>query len=111
MIGYTFSDGPFRDLVIKFGYDPRTDPEARLYVPPFLSFSLSSERVQILMRKFRSFSYQHFILRNINNVRSKALPGTKGASQALAAKGKHLRSGTSTGGGENGEGGGEKGSK
>lgn len=30
MIGYTFSDGPFRDLVIKFGYDPRTDPEARL---------------------------------------------------------------------------------
>lgn len=58
-----------------------------------------------------SFSYQHFILRNINNVRSKALPGTKGASQALAAKGKHLKSGTSTGGGENGEGGGEKGSK
>lgn len=79
--------------------------------PPFLSFSLSSERVQILMRKFRSFSYQHFILRNINNVRSKALPGTKGASQALAAKGKHLKSGTSTGGGENGEGGGDKGSK
>lgn len=30
MVGYTFSDGPFRDLVIRFGYDPRKDPQARL---------------------------------------------------------------------------------
>lgn len=30
MISYTFADGPFRDLVIRYGYDPRTDPEARL---------------------------------------------------------------------------------
>ncbi|GAA5838309.1 hypothetical protein JCM5353_006846 [Sporobolomyces roseus] len=77
MIGYTFGDGPFRDLVIKFGYDPRIDPNARFY--------------------------QHFILRNINNVRSKALPGTKGASQAMAAKGKHGKYFTGTGNG-NGEG-------
>ncbi|PLW55124.1 hypothetical protein PCANC_05261 [Puccinia coronata f. sp. avenae] len=28
---YLFSDGPFRDLLIKFGYDPRIIPEARFY--------------------------------------------------------------------------------
>lgn len=28
---YTFSDGPFRDINIRYGYDPRTDPQARLY--------------------------------------------------------------------------------
>jgi general transcription factor 3C polypeptide 5 (transcription factor C subunit 1) len=33
MISYTFADGPFRDLVIRYGYDPRTDPEARLCAP------------------------------------------------------------------------------
>ncbi|GAA5949643.1 hypothetical protein JCM3765_002738 [Sporobolomyces pararoseus] len=63
MIGYTFSDGPFRDLVIRFGYDPRTDPQARFY--------------------------QHFILRNIQNVRSKALPGTKSAIQSASASARH----------------------
>jgi len=60
------------------------------------------------------FSYQHFILRNINNVRSKALPGTKGASQAMAAKGKHGKyfSGTGNGNGEGNAGGeGDKSSK
>ncbi|ORY40014.1 RNA polymerase III transcription factor IIIC subunit-domain-containing protein [Leucosporidium creatinivorum] len=53
-ISYTFSDGPFRDLVIRFGYDPRKDPEARFY--------------------------QHIILRNIDNVRTKA-PAIKGTSK------------------------------
>jgi len=28
---YLFSDGPFRDLFIKFGYDPRINPEARFF--------------------------------------------------------------------------------
>lgn len=32
MVSYTFAEGPFRDLVIRFGYDPRKDPEARLCV-------------------------------------------------------------------------------
>ncbi len=36
MISYTFADGPFRDLVIRYGYDPRTDPEARLCALPLL---------------------------------------------------------------------------
>ncbi|GAA5870067.1 hypothetical protein JCM16303_001886 [Sporobolomyces ruberrimus] len=63
MIGYTFADGPFKDLIIRFGYDPRTDPEARFY--------------------------QSFMLRNINNVRTKALPGSKSASQAASASVRH----------------------
>ncbi|POV96380.1 hypothetical protein PSTT_15683 [Puccinia striiformis] len=28
---YLFSDGPFRDLLIKFGYDPRTNSESRFF--------------------------------------------------------------------------------
>ncbi|KAA1067927.1 tau 95 subunit of transcription factor TFIIIC [Puccinia graminis f. sp. tritici] len=28
---YLFSDGPFRELLIRFGYDPRLIPEARFY--------------------------------------------------------------------------------
>ena len=28
---YTFSDGPFRELIVRFGYDPRIDPDARQY--------------------------------------------------------------------------------
>lgn len=28
-VSYTFQDGPWRDLVIRFGYDPRLDPNAR----------------------------------------------------------------------------------
>ncbi|WAQ92475.1 hypothetical protein PtA15_16A383 [Puccinia triticina] len=28
---YLFSDGPFRELLIKFGYDPRLNPESRFF--------------------------------------------------------------------------------
>ncbi|GAA5913969.1 hypothetical protein JCM6882_002583 [Rhodosporidiobolus microsporus] len=59
IIGYTFSDGPFRDFIIRFGYDPRQDPEARFY--------------------------QHVTLRNAANVRSKVTPGTRGLIQAQSA--------------------------
>lgn len=31
MTSYAFMDGPWRDLQIRYGYDPRTDPEARMY--------------------------------------------------------------------------------
>ncbi|KAI5481422.1 hypothetical protein MNV49_004178 [Pseudohyphozyma bogoriensis] len=31
MVSYTFAEGPFRELVIRYGYDPRKDPEARFY--------------------------------------------------------------------------------
>lgn len=32
LVAYTFSDGPWRDSLVRFGYDPRTDPESRLCV-------------------------------------------------------------------------------
>ncbi|GAA5984037.1 hypothetical protein JCM11641_005575 [Rhodosporidiobolus odoratus] len=60
IIGYTFGDGPFRDFVIRFGYDPRQDREARFY--------------------------QHIMLRNKDNVRDKARPGTRGLIQAQSAR-------------------------
>jgi general transcription factor 3C polypeptide 5 (transcription factor C subunit 1) len=30
-VGYTFSSGPFKDVLIKFGVDPRSDPKYRFY--------------------------------------------------------------------------------
>lgn len=30
-VGYTFTSGPFKDILIKFGVDPRTDPKYRIY--------------------------------------------------------------------------------
>lgn len=39
MVAYTFGDGPWRDLLVRFGYDPRKHPDARLCVPsPPLAF-------------------------------------------------------------------------
>lgn len=31
MAAYTFGDGPWRDALVRFGYDPRTDPDSRWY--------------------------------------------------------------------------------
>jgi len=67
LIGYTFQDGPFRDLIIKFGYDPRKDPQARFY--------------------------QHFVLRNLNNVRTKALPNKSTSTSSTSDK-SHIFDGT-----------------
>ncbi|PGH00579.1 hypothetical protein AJ80_09150 [Polytolypa hystricis UAMH7299] len=30
-VGYIFRSGPWRDAIIRFGYDPRTTPDARIY--------------------------------------------------------------------------------
>jgi len=30
-VGYTFASGPFKQLIIRFGFDPRTDPGCRFY--------------------------------------------------------------------------------
>jgi hypothetical protein len=32
LVAYVFTDGPWRDTHVRFGYDPRKDIEARLYV-------------------------------------------------------------------------------
>ncbi|WEW56195.1 tau 95 subunit of transcription factor TFIIIC [Emydomyces testavorans] len=40
-VGYIFSSGPWRDAILKFGYDPRINPDARIYqtlmfrIPPY----------------------------------------------------------------------------
>lgn len=31
LVSYAFNDGPFRDMYIRFGYDPRNDVDARFY--------------------------------------------------------------------------------
>ncbi|KDQ64681.1 hypothetical protein JAAARDRAFT_234891 [Jaapia argillacea MUCL 33604] len=31
LVGYSFGDGPWRDTLIRFSYDPRQDPNARFY--------------------------------------------------------------------------------
>ncbi|KAI0068897.1 hypothetical protein BV25DRAFT_1866793 [Artomyces pyxidatus] len=31
LVCYVFQDGPWRDTLVRFGYDPRDDPSARLY--------------------------------------------------------------------------------
>ncbi len=32
LVSYVFQDGPWRDTQVRLGYDPREDPQARLYV-------------------------------------------------------------------------------
>lgn len=32
LVSYVFQDGPWRDTQVRLGYDPRQDPQARLYV-------------------------------------------------------------------------------
>lgn len=32
LVSYVFNDGPWRDTQVRLKYDPRTDPDARLYV-------------------------------------------------------------------------------
>lgn len=31
LVAYTFADGPWRDALVRFGYDPRTDRQSRFY--------------------------------------------------------------------------------
>lgn len=32
LFGYYFTNGPWKLLWLKFGYDPRTDPSSKMYV-------------------------------------------------------------------------------
>ncbi|KAH8805962.1 RNA polymerase III transcription factor IIIC subunit-domain-containing protein [Xylogone sp. PMI_703] len=43
-IGYQFRAGPFRDAVIKYGVDPRTDPKYRIYQTLFFKVYDDEER-------------------------------------------------------------------
>ncbi|KPV78418.1 uncharacterized protein RHOBADRAFT_50887 [Rhodotorula graminis WP1] len=64
MVAYTFGDGPWRDLLVRFGYDPRRHPDARFY--------------------------QHINLRNAANVRTRAQPGARSAAQSNAGSSRWL---------------------
>jgi general transcription factor 3C polypeptide 5 (transcription factor C subunit 1) len=44
-VGYQFKGGPFRDAIIKFGIDPRTDKKYRLYQTLFFKLYEEEEKV------------------------------------------------------------------
>ena len=48
-IGYMFNAGPFRDCLVRFGYDPRKDPTSRVYQSLF--FMLEPEPATNRMKK------------------------------------------------------------
>ena len=50
-VGYQFKGGPFRDAVIKFGIDPRSDPKYRMYQTIF--FKLYEEEEKGPFRRWR----------------------------------------------------------
>ncbi len=39
LVGYQFKDGPYHDLLVQYGYDPRVKPESRMQAL-FLSSSI-----------------------------------------------------------------------
>lgn len=57
LVCYVFQDGPWRDTLVRFGYDPRTDPNARLCV--------SSHSCPVLTQS--RCSYQRLYFRNANH--------------------------------------------
>jgi general transcription factor 3C polypeptide 5 (transcription factor C subunit 1) len=51
-VGYSFKSGPFRDTLVKYGIDPRTDPKYRCYQT--FSFQLiAKDRVVAAAKKMR----------------------------------------------------------
>ncbi|KZP24581.1 hypothetical protein FIBSPDRAFT_1042044 [Athelia psychrophila] len=52
LVCYVFQDGPWRDTLIRFGYDPRRDPGARVFQRLyFRNMSHPIERVSIITRR------------------------------------------------------------
>ena len=44
-VGYMFRSGPWRDVVIKYGIDPRTDPKYRIYQSIMFQFDAANAYV------------------------------------------------------------------
>ena len=61
---YVFQDGPWRDTLVRFSYDPRKDPISRLQV-----LFLSSPSKTTYLRPF--LSYQRLYFRNANHPMSR----------------------------------------
>lgn len=60
-MSYVFQDGPWRDTQVRLGYDPRQDPQARLYV-------LQPTHSRVKHPEFLSIcSYQRVYFRNVNH--------------------------------------------
>lgn len=59
LVCYVFQDGPWRDTLVRFSYDPRKDPSARLYV-----FKQGHGTVELTVLLP---SYQRLYFRNANH--------------------------------------------
>nr|KMM67497.1 LOW QUALITY PROTEIN: transcription factor tfiiic complex a box associated subunit sfc1 [Coccidioides posadasii RMSCC 3488] len=46
-VGYIFRSGPWRDAILKFGYDPRTTPDSRIYQTLMFRIPPSTEETEI----------------------------------------------------------------
>ena len=44
---YVFGDGPWRDTMVRFGYDPRQDPQARWLACPALTFRCIDDEIKL----------------------------------------------------------------
>ena len=44
---YVFGDGPWRDTMVRFGYDPRQDPQARLSACAPLTFRCIDQEIKL----------------------------------------------------------------
>ena len=54
-IGYYFLDGPWRNMWVVYGYDPRTDPHARLYSLFFFLFFFTDFVIYVILYFFWCF--------------------------------------------------------
>ncbi|KAL9103084.1 MAG: hypothetical protein Q9163_001851 [Psora crenata] len=52
-VGYTFASGPWRDAIVKFGVDPRTDPKYRIYQTMMFLFDSESKGRRSKLSKAR----------------------------------------------------------
>lgn len=60
-IGYQFKSGPFRDAIIKFGLDPRTDPKWRIYQTLFFKLYERDRREGTSWRDVKSTYTKHIV--------------------------------------------------
>ena len=80
LVCYVFQDGPWRDTLVRFSYDPRKDPNARLYV--WIMKSLD-------FRTNVHYSYQRLYFRNANH--PIARPSVTTRRQDRSAANVHIR--------------------
>ncbi|EMC93914.1 hypothetical protein BAUCODRAFT_141325 [Baudoinia panamericana UAMH 10762] len=65
-LGYSFSAGPFRDTLIKYGLDPRTDPKYRFYQICVFALGGNLPPPSSQPSRTKSKAFRHAINTNIN---------------------------------------------